>query len=203
MPRLLACLLVAATALLAGCDAGAPGGGDPDRVVLMTIRLENTEDSGDAVTITARDRDGDGTFSFTPRRMTLRRGGDYEGTVEALETAGGEDLVATIRAAPDEYVFSYHMWTDDGFNVVNSPAFASDRETDYDPEGREEWPVGLRFRLGVTPVSSGSGTFSADLRRYESGAKEANSTRYVMIDLQFAFPVRVVDPSAGAQAPGP
>jgi len=188
MLRLLTCFLFIATAFLAGCDSGEPEDDDPNRIATMTIRLENTEDSGDVTTITATDPDGDGFFSYSPDSLVFQRESLYEGTVEVLETAGGEDLVAAIRANPEEYLFEYFMRTDNG---VRSTAFPFDRETDYDPDGRELWSVGLRFRVNVASSSSESGLFNAMLRHYESGAKEVGSDQFVHIELPPFFPVAV------------
>ena len=113
-------------------------------------------------------------------------GGDTMHVFQLLDR--GEDLVAAIRANPEEYLFDYFMRTDNG---VRSTAFPFDRETDYDPDGRELWSVGLRFRVNVASSSSESGLFNAMLRHYESGAKEVGSDQFVHIELPPFFPVAV------------
>lgn len=192
MTRLLTCLLVLAVST-GGCDSSEMG--DPDRVALMRIRLQNTADPSDSATITASDPDGDGQFDFSGDALTLRRESLYDGTVELLETEGGNDLVVAIRADPELYLFDYFARADNG---VNFAAFVFDRERDYQPDGREIWGVGLRFRVNVASSASGSGSLLTMLRRYEPGTKtEFLSETTVDIRLP-TYPVTLVAPGVSA-----
>lgn len=165
----------------------------------MRIRLQNTADASDSATITASDPDGDGEFVFSGDALTLRRESLYDGTVELLESEGGEDLVAAIRAAPDLYLFDYFARADNG---VNFAAFVFDRERDYQPDGREIWGVGLRFRVNVASSASGTGFLLTMLRRYEPGTKTGFLSD-TTVDIRLpTYPVTLVAPSAGARPLG-
>ena len=191
MPRHL--LLLAALAL-AACDSDGLDRAD-ERITDAVLTL-SPEGDGPTVRIVATDADADGDADFyTPTFVRLRAGTRYDGTLELRD--GDADRTAEIRAEAETYLARIAVSPD-----AAGDAEPTDRESDYtdvDTNGAD-LPVGLRFRLDVSPNAAGAGTVDVTLYHFDVGAKTSADGLSDATDLRAEFPVTFSPPAAGPLA---
>lgn len=119
------------------------GGGEE---VITTLNLTLTPTTGDVVTMSFQDLDGDGGNDPTITNGTLQANMTYTGSIEVLNESESpaEDITAEIMTEDDEHQF---------FFVIGSSLNLTVAYGDQDGNGN---PLGLATTVTTTDASSGS-----------------------------------------------
>lgn len=117
-------------------------------ITTMTVTL-TPDGGGTAITLQARDLDGDGTYTPTVSG-DLAAGVTYDGAIELLnETENpAEDITEEVEEEDDEHQFFYTVGS--GLDVTTTYA-------NFDGDGN---PLGTEFTLVAGAASSGNITFT-------------------------------------------
>lgn len=193
-------LLLASSLSLTACDADpVTEPNDAELITEVTLRLTNSANPTDVLTIVASDPDGDGAgITFLPTSVALRPGVTYNGTIRLRNTIDNVDIGAEIEEEAEEHLFAY-AFSPTTFGAVT----LSDRESEYVTVNTNggDYAVGLRFAAVMRDGISGSGTLNARLYHFDSTPKTGNNATSDEIDIDIDFPV-VVSP-APTVAPNP
>jgi len=144
--KLLLISLAAIALSLSACKKDDPEPPNEEEVI-TTLNYTLTPQSGDAVTLTFQDLDGDGGNAPTVTSGTLSANTIYSGSLELLNEIENEDITEEIKDEDDEHQFF--------FEATNGISI------DYDDEDGDGNPVGLSNTL--TTTSAGSGTIKVTL----------------------------------------
>ena len=171
--------VVVAVAAFTGCDSTEPGDGPGEQEFITLVRLNMTDDSGNAVAATASDPDGDGVnIQITP--LSLVAGRTYTGTITLRDDINGEDVTAEVAEEADEHQFFY---TPEGGAVGRLTVTITDRDAN-------NLPVGLEYRIVVSPGAAASGILNVVLSHYGDEAKDG-TRRSTDTDVDLDFPVTI------------
>jgi len=163
--------------LWTGCDTTDPvddGAGEEELITRITLTLTG---GGQTLEVTASDPDGDGSNPEVDT-MELVSGTVYTGTIGVYDDVNGMDVGAEIAEEADEHQF---FFTPGGADASRVTVVATDTDAN-------NLPVGLSFRLEVSPGPAGTAALQVVLSHFDDAPKDG-VTRSDETDIDITFPI--------------
>lgn len=160
-----------------------PGNAGNPTEIITTVKLELTDSvSGELVTATWKDADGDGPGQPVITGLNLKTDRIYLGHVLLLDES--KSPVDTVSQEVEEEKNAHQFYYTVSGSATGKVAFS---KTDVDDNNM---PVGLTIRVFTTPSPASSGSLKVLLKHYDGIAKSTDPT-VGETDVEADFPLQI------------